>query len=93
MMITRTALSPDTVTRVIVQVSTAASNGPGPLPPGFRDAKVRYPATFVPTAQFERAIERSYTIDLRVVEGRDAHVGRGFAIDMVGYLLRRVDES
>jgi hypothetical protein len=78
---------------VIVQTSTAASNGPGPLPTGVRDAKVRYPATFVPSAQFDRVIERSYSIDLRVVEGRDAHVGRDFAIDMVGYLLRRLEPS
>jgi putative methyltransferase (TIGR04325 family) len=90
-LITRTALSSDTIKRVIVQSSSAASNGPGPLPRGFRDTKVRYPATFVPKSEFEQAFRRSYSIDLRLAEERDVFIGRGFTVDMAGYLLRRAD--
>lgn len=86
--VTRTGLSPDGTTRVIVQHSTLAANGPGPLPAGVADRPVLYPATFVPEAAFEQVIEEQYRIVARVKEDVGAYAAGGTPLDMHGYLCQ-----
>lgn len=59
---TRTGLAPAGATRIIVQSSRLADNGPGPLPQGFTDRLVRYPNTFIPRAEFEKVLSRNHEI-------------------------------
>jgi len=87
--VTRTGLSPDETTRFIVQESTLADIGPGPLPPGVVDKEVTYPNTFIPLTAFERLITSSgYNIIARVNE--DAAVWRAgdTLINQYGYLCQ-----
>ena len=65
---TRTGLSPDSRTRIIIQESRLQSNGPGPLPAGFTDRIVRYPNTFIPRDEFERLVGRTHEIRFAAIE-------------------------
>jgi putative methyltransferase (TIGR04325 family) len=46
----------------IVQRSRLAHNGPGPLPPGYRDGTVAYPLTIMNRARFEAMLLQEYEI-------------------------------
>jgi len=65
---TRTGLSPDDETRIMVQSSRLSENGPGPLPEGFVDQTVRYPNTFIPQAEFEKILKSRYEIRYSAIE-------------------------
>jgi putative methyltransferase (TIGR04325 family) len=92
--LTRTGLSPDEQTRIIIQESRLAQNGPGELPEGVDDALVRYPNTFVPQAAFEAALQSKYEIRLRKVETVRAWSAGGVPIPQFAYLaLRCAEES
>jgi len=85
-----TGLSPDELTRVMVQFSRLSQNGPGPLPQGFDDAVTAYPNTFVPRAQFEEQIASAgYRVLARKQETRNAWRAGNHAINQDGYLLER----
>ena len=86
--ITRTNFSTDSKTRSIIQHSTLSINGPGPLPPGFNDAALAFPATFVPKAQVEKVLMSKYTIAARIAEDPCAYTINGECIPMVGYVCR-----
>ena len=86
--ITRTNFSTDSETRSIIQYSTLSINGPGPLPPGFNDAALAFPATFVPKAEVEEILKSRYTITARIAEDPCAYTINGKCIPMVGYICR-----
>lgn len=88
MFITRTNFSTDGTTRSIIQYSTLSINGPGPLPPGFQDAELAFPATFVPTEAVEQVITPRYDIRARFAEDPCAYTVDGRCIPMVGYVCR-----
>lgn len=86
--ITRTNFSTDETTRSIIQYSTLGINGPGPLPPGFTDAELAFPATFVPTSEIEKVLASRYAIVARLAEDPCAYTVNGRCIPMVGYVCR-----
>jgi len=86
--ITRTNFSTDELTRSIIQYSTLAINGPGPLPPGFTDVELAFPATFVPTSEIEQVLRSRYEINVRLTEDPCAYTVNGRCIPMVGYVCR-----
>ena len=86
--ITRTNVSTDETTRSIIQYSTLGINGPGPLPPGFTDAELAFPATFVPASEIEKVLESRYAIVARLAEDPCAYTVNGRCIPMVGYVCR-----
>jgi putative methyltransferase (TIGR04325 family) len=87
--LTRTGLSPDGQTRIIIQESRLAQNGPGELPEGVDDALVRYPNTFVPQAACEALLQSRYEIRLRKVETVHAWSAGGVPISQFAYLALR----
>lgn len=82
----RTGLSPDATRRIIVQSSLLSSNGVGPLPGGFTDQVVKFPNTFIPIAEFERAVEERYAFALKVVERESAWTTVDVGIHQYAYL-------
>lgn len=72
--------------RTIVQRSMLSKNGPGPLPEGFADAELAYPATFADRLEAEATIAQRYSIDLRFTEDRGAYTIGHEPISMYGYL-------
>jgi putative methyltransferase (TIGR04325 family) len=85
----RTGLSRDSTTRIVVQTSRLADNGPGPLPDGYVDRELRYPNTFVPQQDVDTALENSYETLVKVVEVARAWRAGGTDIPQLAYLLRR----
>ncbi len=65
---TRTGLSPDERTRIIVQESRLSENGSGALPGDLHDRSVRYPNTFVPRRTFENILRSRYDLRLAALE-------------------------
>lgn len=85
---TRTGLAQGDERVTIVQRSTLAANGPGPLPEGVSDGTVAYPATFVSRSAFESALESGYDIVARIREDRVSYDVAGHQIDTYGYACR-----
>lgn len=83
---TRTGLSPDAATRIIVQESRLRDNGPGPLPDGFTDRLVRYPNTFVPKDEFERILGRNHEIRFSSQETSRSWIAGETAIPQHAYV-------
>jgi putative methyltransferase (TIGR04325 family) len=74
--------------RVAVQTSRLSSNGPGPLPAGYKDRAVAYPVTFCDRTTFEGILSERYALDLTFQEERGAYYLHGRPIQMYGYLGR-----
>jgi putative methyltransferase (TIGR04325 family) len=66
--ITRTPMSDHDETIVCVQKSMLAENGPGPLPPEFKNQEIYYPVTYVPVKEIEDLIKIFYQIRLKIIE-------------------------
>ena len=69
------------------------SSGPGPLPPGFGDRRVLYPATFVAARAFEQALESQYDIALKITEDPVGYIAGSSSIPMQGFIARRTAEA
>jgi hypothetical protein len=87
--ITRVGLTTLPKELVIVQESSLAANGVGPLPPGIRNGVVRYPATFARKDAFEKILARNYSIDIAFNEDKDAYRAAEHSIDMYGFFCSR----
>lgn len=83
--ITRTALNDGVDQVVSVQTSWLSSNGPGPLPHGFKNHEIRYPVTFASRPKALKMIEEAYTVRFSVDEDRAAYSVQGQSFNMYGY--------
>jgi putative methyltransferase (TIGR04325 family) len=66
--ITRTPLSEHNEPIICVQKSRLADNGPGPLPPEYKDQEVLYPITYVPISDVENIINIYGQIRIKLKE-------------------------
>jgi putative methyltransferase (TIGR04325 family) len=62
----RLALAHGNYPIVSIQESRLSDNGPGPLPPGFKDGLSRYPVTFAAEKQVESLLTERYRVLLRL---------------------------
>ncbi|PZU54487.1 MAG: hypothetical protein DI561_05345 [Thauera sp.] len=85
MFITRTALHDGVDQVVSAQTSWLSSNGPGPLPHGFKNHEIRYPVTFASRPKALKMIEEAYTVRFAIDEDRAAYTVRGQSFNMYGY--------
>ena len=69
MFITRTPLIEDGEPWCSIQSSHMRDNGPGPLPPEFKDRKVSYPISFASLSSVERLLQEKYLIRFTLDEG------------------------
>ncbi len=86
---TRTGLSPDGHTRIIVQKSRLSDNGPGSLPPNIRDRNVRYPNTFIPRHTFDEIVGSKYELRLAALTTPRAWRAGRVSIDQYTYVADR----
>ena len=86
--IARTPLSLD-LRHVIVQESPLSSNGPGKLPEGFKDAVIKYPATFEKKSDFESVLQEKYIIQYVILEEEHGFNVGGMKINTFGYFCKR----
>ena len=73
----------------VVQKSRLSHNGPGPLPPGFRDGTVAYPLTILNRSRFEEALRQNYEIAARYHDESSDHITARGAIRGSSYLCLR----
>ena len=83
---TRTGLSADARTRIIIQESRLQDNGPGSLPAGFTDRLIRYPNTFIPRDEFERLLNRNHEIRFAALETSKAWLAGQTPIPQFSYV-------
>lgn len=67
------------------QVSLLSNNGPGPLPKGYKDAKISYPLTFVSREAVEKIIREKYEISFTLDEGSYKYFRRQTPLKVYGY--------
>lgn len=72
--LTRTPLADSDSSHFLVQSSRLSENGPGEVPDGFVDKKVRYPVTFVPERHVFNLLQQNYRLVRYMVE--EAHLRR-----------------
>lgn len=82
----RTFLTMDASARIGIQKSSLSDNGPGPLPPGFTDKRVKYPCTLVPRIEFERVLAKNHRISLRVEESSTSRVTQRMSVSQHSYV-------
>jgi putative methyltransferase (TIGR04325 family) len=83
----RLALGAGDSSIVEIQESRLSENGPGPLPPGFKDGISRYPVTFASENRIESILRERYRILLRIP---DASVGADDnCVSGLGYVAER----
>ena len=91
---TRTGFSPDQQTRIIVQRSSLADNGPGVLPDGFKNVAVKYPCTFIPRLAFESIVQQcGYSISVRILEDINVWFDGLVGISQYGYVCELNPEN
>lgn len=83
--VTRTSLNNGPGRLITVQHSDLASNGPGPLPPGFSNARVSYPVVFESKTKFESLLHNHYDVRFGLREEENAYFCGGIPINMYGY--------
>ncbi len=83
--ITRTAFNGTDNQVVSIQKSLLSNNGPGSLPPGFKDRQIKYPVIFASRRQAKSLIEESYKIRFSICEDKDAYSVCNQSLDMFGY--------
>jgi putative methyltransferase (TIGR04325 family) len=83
--LTRIGLTRHHVELITIQTSTLSTNGPGALPEGMPDGPVKCPVTFARKDKVEDIIKKSYSLDIRFDEDKQAYVAGNIGIDMYGY--------
>lgn len=83
--ITRTAFNDTENILVNVQKSFLSSNGPGPLPDGFKDKAIFYPNVFVSKMHAEKMISEQYDIRFGIIEDKAVYRVGNKNINMYGY--------
>jgi len=83
--ITRTPFLQNDNKIITVQSSKLSSNGPGPLPPQYKDTLVEYPIVYVSQFEVERLLKEKYHIKFRIDEGPGSFSFRNEKISMVGF--------
>ncbi len=83
--ITRTSFTDSLEQVANIQKSYLSTNGPGPLPAGFKDKAVYYPNVFIPKHQVEEVLSEHYHIKFKIIEDKAAYNVGGRGIDMYGY--------
>lgn len=91
--ITRTSFSDSRGQLATIQKSFLSTNGPGPLPLGFQDRAVFYPAVFVSRNDVEGLLATDYHIRFRSLEEKSAYRAGDSAIDMYGYFCVRKETA
>jgi len=86
--LTRLSLT-DGESYTMVQKTRLSQNGPGPLPPGFRDGAVAYPLTILNRSLFEEAVRRDYEISARYRDESSDHLTPRGAVRGSSYLCFR----
>ena len=66
--ITRTPFSASEQQYAGIQKSRLKDNGPGPMPPQFKDCEISYPITFAPKTAVEEILSRKYKIRFSLKE-------------------------
>jgi putative methyltransferase (TIGR04325 family) len=87
--ISRTSFTDSSGQVVSIQKSYLSTNGPGPLPSGFKDKAVYYPTVFVPRQQVEEMLSEHYHIKYKIIEDKAAFIVGSKEIDMFGYFCVR----
>jgi putative methyltransferase (TIGR04325 family) len=91
---TRTGFSSDQQTRIIVQRSSLADNGPGVLPDGFKNVAVNYPCTFISRLAFESIVQQcGYSISVRILEDINVWFDGLVGISQYGYVCELNPEN
>jgi len=90
--LTRLALTPGPPF-VWVQKSRLSDNGPGPMPPGFRDGTAVYPITILNRERFERTLRADYEIACYRDESSDQASPRGRILGSSYLCLRKEPEQ
>ncbi len=76
---------------ITIQNSRLSNNGPGPLPPCYKDRAVTYPVTYVSRTKVEELINRKYFIKYKINETGDVFDFNDASISMTGYFCIRKD--
>jgi putative methyltransferase (TIGR04325 family) len=87
--ITRTSFTDSSEQVANIQKSYLSTNGPGPLPAGFKDKAVYYPNVFVCKQQIEEMLSEHYHIQFKIIEDKAAYRVGNKEIDMYGYFCIR----
>lgn len=83
--ITRTPFVESLDDVVTIQTSTLSTNGPGPLPKGFNDRKIKYPITYASRFTVEAILSEKYKIQFMTEEGVGSFGFGREKISMNGY--------
>lgn len=83
--ITRTPFSEGDDDIVSKQTSKLSSNGPGPMPDGFKDMDVAYPITYASKKAVEKLLSEKYEIRFSIAEDEGAFEVDGKLMGMSGY--------
>jgi putative methyltransferase (TIGR04325 family) len=83
--ITRTPFTESIDDLVTIQTSNLSSNGPGPLPKGFSDRKIKYPITYASRLNIENLLSEKYEIQFMTEEGEGSFEFANEKISMNGY--------
>jgi putative methyltransferase (TIGR04325 family) len=87
--ITRTAFTNTESDIICLQESHLSTNGPGPLPTGYTDRKLKYPITYVSKSKAEEILKINYEILFTINEEKEAYSAGVKKIDMFGYFCFR----
>jgi len=87
--ITRTGFTESREQIAHIQQSFLSTNGPGPLPSGFKDRAVYYPNVFVSRQQVEEMLSEHYHVRFTIIEDKAAYKVGDQEIDMFGYFCVR----
>jgi hypothetical protein len=83
--ITRTPFVESLDSIVTIQTSNLSTNGPGPLPKGFIDRKIKYPITYESRIAIENILTEKYEIQFMTEEGGGSFGFGAEEISMNGY--------
>lgn len=89
--LTRTVFSEAPNNIYSVQTSDLSSNGPGPLPSGYSDTKIKYPITFSNKNDAELIILEKYNIKFMISDEKSVYKLDGKDLDTFSYFCVRKD--
>jgi putative methyltransferase (TIGR04325 family) len=87
--ITKTPFINSDVETISTQTSKLSHNGPGPLPPDYKDKKITYPITFSSKTMVEKILKEKYNIRFCVMEDKAVFKVGKQEIDLFGYFCVR----
>jgi putative methyltransferase (TIGR04325 family) len=87
--ITRTPFTESTDELITIQTSYLSANGPGALPQGFRDKKIKFPITYASRHAIENILTKKYEIRFMTAEEDSAFGFTNEKINMNGYYCVR----